>query len=377
MANLLKRRGVWYARVRLVRNGVKTEKQVPLRTESKVTARVRLEMVNRDAESIKKGLDISFPWLNNEGINKIVRLTIIDAVEKWLSQRESEGIRKSTIRRNRYSMKSFMSFIGASSLLSKVSTTMIDSYRDFCIQKGMKPDGININLRAIKTFFNWCYRRELINKAPFVDMVSTPKGLPRYLPDRMFNELIKLDWLSEKHRTAFLFLHSTGCRRSEPFLGELHGNWLLIGGDETKQRADKELCLSQINLDRLEMMRHHLEIFNGTLESWKSNLTKTFKKAIREIDGNETKYTLHDLRHTFAVRRYLQTRDIYRVKMEMGHLLVSTTEKYAKFSLRRLEMDFPSLVNSTKINEKRQNGTQKVVHASSKLPINATIQGVS
>ena len=152
MANLLKRRGVWYARVRLVRNGVKTEKQVPLRTESKVTARVRLEMVNRDAESIKKGLDISFPWLNNEGINKIVRLTIIDAVEKWLSQRESEGIRKSTIRRNRYSMKSFMSFIGASSLLSKVSTTMIDSYRDFCIHKGMKPDGININLRAIKTF---------------------------------------------------------------------------------------------------------------------------------------------------------------------------------------------------------------------------------
>ena len=82
MANLLKRRGVWYARVRLVRNGIKTEKQVPLKTKSKVTARVRLELVNRDAESIKKGLDISFPWLNNEGINKIVRLTIIDTVEK-------------------------------------------------------------------------------------------------------------------------------------------------------------------------------------------------------------------------------------------------------------------------------------------------------
>ena len=150
-----------------------------------------------------------------------------------------------------------------------------------------------------------------------------------------------------------------------------------MGSEMCIRDRDKELCLSQINLDRLEMMRHHLEIFNGTLESWKNNLTKTFKKAIREIDGNETKYTLHDLRHTFAVRRYLQTRDIYRVKMEMGHLLVSTTEKYAKFSLRRLEMDFPSLVNSTKINEKRQNGTQKVVHTSSQLSINATIQGVS
>ena len=41
---------------------------------------------------------------------------------------------------------------------------MIDSYRNHCIHKEMKPDGININLRAIKTFFNWCYKRELIEK---------------------------------------------------------------------------------------------------------------------------------------------------------------------------------------------------------------------
>ena len=31
--------------------------------------------------------------------------------------------------------------------------------------------------------------------------------------------------------------------------GELHGNWLLIGGDETKQRIDKELSLNAINLE--------------------------------------------------------------------------------------------------------------------------------
>jgi len=40
--------------------------------------------------------------------------------------------------------------------------------------------------------------------------------------------------------------------------------------------------------------------------------------------------------------------DIYRVKQEMGHASVTSTEVYAKFSLRRLEMDFPSLVNSNK-----------------------------
>ena len=158
MASLKLRRETWYARIRMVADGRKTEKQIPLRTKSKVTARERLELVNRDEESIRKGLNISFPWLNDEGINKIIKLSISETVEQWLSQRSSEGIRQSTIKRNRYSLESFMSFIGTSTPLSKVSTSMIDSYRNHCIHKEMKPNGININLRAIKTFFNWCVK---------------------------------------------------------------------------------------------------------------------------------------------------------------------------------------------------------------------------
>ena len=342
MAKLKLRRETWYARIRMVTDGRKTEKQIPLRTKSKVTARERLELVNRDEESIRKGLDISFPWLNDEGINRIIKLSMSETVEQWLSQRSSEGIRQSTIKRNRYSLESLMSHIGTSMPLSKVSTSMIDSYRNHCIHKGNKPNGININLRAIKTFFNWCYKRELIEKNLFVDMVSKPKELPLYIPESLYEKLMQLEWLDERFKTAFAFYYETGCRRSEPFLGELHGNWLLIGGDETKQRADKELCLSQINLDRLEMMRHHLEIFNGTLESWKNNLTKTFKKAIREIDGNETKYTLHDLRHTFAVTQWIITNDIYEVKNLLGHTSVKTTERYARFNVDRLAQDFKS-----------------------------------
>ena len=72
---------------------------------------------------------------------------------------------------------------------------------------------------------------------------------------------------------------------------------------------------------------------------------------MREVDGDDTKYHLHCLRHTYAVRRYLQTRDIYLVKQEMGHASVTTTEVYAKFSLRRLEMDFPSIVGNQNMSE--------------------------
>ena len=93
-----------------------------------------------------------------------------------------------------------------------------------------------------------------------------------------------------------------------------------------------------------------------SLDSWIGNLSKTFLKAMREVDGEDTKYHLHCLRHTFAVRRYLKTKDIYLVKQEMGHASVTTTEVYAQFSLRRLEMDFPSLVELTENGKNRELG---------------------
>ena len=373
MASLKNRRGSWYARVRSYDNGIEKEVQVPLRTSSKVTARERLSEINKVEKDIKQGMEFSFPWLSDSATTKVRRYTILDVVEQWLNQRSSEGIRQSTRKRNRYSLQSFMSHIGTSMPLLRVSTSMIDSYRNYCIHKKMKPNGININLRAIKTFFNWCYKRELIEKNLFVDMVSKPKELPNYIPDRIFDELMQLEWLDDNYKIAFSFFRATGCRRSEPFLGELHGDWLLIGGSETKQRMDKELSLSPLNLERIIRMRAFLESYAGTLDSYMGNLSKTFLKAMREIDGQDTKYHLHCLRHTFAVRRYLQTRDIYLVKQELGHSSVVTTEIYAKFSLRRLESDFPSLVNSTKTSEISISGHGLTGHTSIDASVNSII----
>ena len=147
----------------------------------------------------------------------------------------------------------------------------------------------------------------------------------------------------------------------------------MIGGDKTKQRMDKELSLSHTNLERITETRAFLESYKGTLDSWIGNLSKTFLKAMREVDGQDTKYHLHCLRHTFAVRRYLQTRDIYLVKQELGHQSVVTTEIYAKFSLRRLENDFPSLVNNNKSLEKREMGHGLMGHKPSVKPLSASI----
>ena len=59
----------------------------------------------------------------------------------------------------------------------------------------------------------------------------------------------------------------------------------------------------------------------------------------------------------------------------MGHSSVTTTEIYAKFSLRRLEMDFPSLVSITQLGEIRKRGHDFGGHKPSVTPLNDTIIG--
>ena len=351
MAILRKRREKWYARTQWrLDSGCLKELETPLRTTSIITARERLSLVNKVESDIKariinsQNYKRSFEWLNQNKKPAIIGFVVSDAVETWLKYRQSNGIRSSTIRRNRYSMDSFMSIVGETRQLVRVNTELIDHYRNIVLKNGLSPTSVNINLRTIKTFLRWHKVREHIDKVPHIDMVSIPKSMPLYIPDRMFEELMNLPWLKQHYKDAFWFYRETGCRLSEPFIGKLDDNWLIISGASTKQRKDTELQLSDKCLRVYDEMKEKMNQFNGKPENWTSNLSKTFLNAIREVDGMNTKYHFHCLRHTFAVRRYLQTRDIYLVKKEMGHASVTTTEIYANFSMRRLQKDFPNLV---------------------------------
>ena len=57
----------------------------------------------------------------------------------------------------------------------------------------------------------------------------------------------------------------------------------------------------------------------------------------------------------------------------MGHSSVTTTEIYAKFSLRRLEMDFPSLTESNNNREKRELGYDNLGYTQNDKSLNASI----
>ena len=88
-------------------------------------------------------------------------------------------------------------------------------------------------------------------------------------------------------------------------------------------------------------MKNRLLQSNAKPRTFTTKYSRMFKKCCITIGRGDLHF--HNLRDTFALMRYLKTRDIYQVSKELGHTSVKVTEKYTKFRLRKLEQDFPNL----------------------------------
>ena len=349
MATLKPRREVWYARVRWYENDVLKETQVPLKTQSKVTARKRLNEVDKCEDEVielyKKGEKYSFAWMNEDGKTKVEYVTLNDAVETWLNQRPSQGIAKTTISRNRQSMNLIMSRLGKSIRLSSITTTMVDDARKWMIVKGYTPQGININLRTLTTFLNWAMRRDLIQKKVYVDKIKIDDNDYRYFSDMDFAKILEhcTDW----EKDLYTMYRNTGLRLGQAINGHIKGDILRIKAENNKTRKDQVRLIDADSVrviydlqDRYESWKKRSKV--GTSKAFGDTISKRFKSICKSLGLGHHRF--HDLRHTFGVRRYLMTRDIYQVMKEMGHAKVSMTEKYARFEITELKHDFPTLI---------------------------------
>ena len=110
MATLRKRRLKYYARIQWRdENSRKREKKISLRTHLKSEALVRKIEVEKFEHIVKDGDDYSaiFSWEKDEGgKTEIVRRTVQEAIDEYLTVKNLRHQRKSTIDRSRVGLKS-------------------------------------------------------------------------------------------------------------------------------------------------------------------------------------------------------------------------------------------------------------------------------
>ena len=373
MASLKAMRGKWYARILIWDGARQREQLVPLRTESKVTARQRLSKVESAESDIKSGVitDIGayFRWLNQDRTSEVVRLTLVDAVEEYLHYQKvvAENEAKS-IRRSREVLNNLMKAVGSTQPAESINDKHIENFKEFCLKKFSKT-GVYIQMSRVNGFINWLYkykRKELglsLDNKPIVEVGKQPKKKPSYLSEADFGEIMKLPWLNELHKAVFSFYRATGCRLREPFHGNLerHGEddwWLVVSSDRSKTGIPREVKLTYQQMCFVKDMVGARSP-DCTIDNHTNQFSKIFKRAVRDIGRGNLKF--HNLRDTFAVMRYLETRDIYQVSKELGHSSVKVTEKYTTHRLSMIEADFPSLARNNKARKQAKNGIMDTV----------------
>ena len=352
MATLKKRRGMWYARKQWKdENGTRKEKQIPLRTKSKVTAIQRLFEIKKVESDMVDGLSFSFPWLNDEGLTKIKIFQLEEAVNEWMSHRKKNKIREKTLEINQLGLKYLLECCGSKRSLASIGNSDILNFIDFLDYKGNSDTSINIHLRTVKAMLRHFNRMGKLDKVPVIEQRKIAKTDPVYITDQAFHEIMGLGILDAFYKRVFLLYRETGMRLREPFISSLNGSWIDIP-PESKSHAVRSIELNTILIQIFtELKAWHETGYGSVLSDPGEHLSKIFKKCLRNIGASEKKH-FHSLRHTFAVRKLIMGTSIYDVKLMMGHASVTTTEQYSKMNLKRVAQDFPTLVSTYAIEPK-------------------------
>ena len=160
-------------------------------------------------------------------------------------------------------------------------------------------------------------------------MVKIDDELPKFFaPDELEKILNAIN--DPKAQAAIRILSETGLRRSEIFNCTLEDGYLHL--HQTKGRRDRLVAFPP------ELIPDFLLAMD---KPYKPNtLTQLFKRAISTAGIDQKGRSLHSLRHTFALREYYRTGDIYYVKGLLGHSHVTITERYLKFPIEYLAKVF-------------------------------------
>ena len=211
--------------------------------------------------------------------------------------------------------------------------------------------------RTIRAFFYWCQDHDY---SP-VCQLKLPKASERIKEIYTDNELVKLlerpskDCSEVTYQTyVFIsFIMSTGLRLSSA-LSLLVSDFIkkenLIYIQQTKKRQGFRLRLSD---EMTALLSEYIRLFDLENDNHLFCVADGSQMAKRTMQDNVATYnkkrgvdktSIHLFRHTYAVKYYQATHDVYALMLQLQHSNIATTQRY----LRSLSVDIVD--NSEKFN---------------------------
>ena len=348
MATLRKHGLKYYARIQWRdENSRKREKKISLRTHLKSEALVRKIEVEKFEHIVKDGDDYSaiFSWEKDEGgKTEIVRRTVQEAIDEYLTVKNLRHQRKSTIDRSRVGLKSLTDTLTKNRAVSTLNDDDIEKWFKRSVEKGHAPNTMACNRAKIVSFLNHCYRKEWIKKEIYFPTIENTQKEIKCVDEELFRNIQELGSVDTHFKRAFYFYISTGCRRAEPFNGEIIGNQLRVNRETSKSKSTRYVNLNPLQKEILIEMIERADFLKAKYgykqRSIEMRYSKELKKACRELGVEDIHF--HHLRNSYIIIRCAITGDIMAVSKEVGHANVTQTQRYADIPAEVVMVWFPS-----------------------------------
>ena len=261
-----------------------------------------------------------------------LEINILIIGKQFIDAKRRDGIRVSTITLYERMIRFFIR-VNGNIELNKLTIKHIDNFKESFIRNGSGSPNTNKNLRHLKAFLNWCKDRSYLTNIPPINQIRIPKSEPRYFSNSEYGAI--QTHLSPFMKRVIHLYRSTGMRLEEGLNGKIKGDYFVISADDYKTNRTHSFPIN----DKMKEIIVELQATNHR----GAYFSREFKKACLKVGIIDKHF--HYLRNTFALRTYLQTGDLFKVKKLLGHSSITTTEEYADFDWARLSKDFPDLVN--------------------------------
>lgn len=305
-------------------------------------------------------------------IQKKLRYSLLKANERVMQEVEcfieylaaERGYSQQTLRNYRDTLVKFSDYI--SLLDQEIQWTTIDAdiVRNWMaheMQQGLVARTINRELSALRSFYKYLLRMNLVKKDPLrmVHGPKTHKPLPYFLKEgevkKLFEDVTFPEtFIGLRDRTILLTFYHTGIRLSE-LIGlnvadvDLAGGELKVTGKRNKQRIvpfGEELrqALAEYIKQRREQFMEEVDsgflFFGRKKKRLAPSITRAVVVQYLSQVTTMKKRSPHVLRHTFATEMLNHGADLEAIKEILGHESVATTEVYTHTTFADLKKEY-------------------------------------
>lgn len=280
---------------------------------------------------------------------------------------------KNTILSYKNDLKDFKNFL---EIINKnpeeIDKKDVFNYLIHLSKKRLKPSSLRRKISAIRSFYKFLIREEIIEKDPTDDLTfpKNEKKLPQVLTvediEKLINVIDNKTLKGKRDRAIIELLYSSGLRVSEIINLKIvdidfENNYLKCFGKGSKERIvpfgelAKRYILDYLEERKRQNINSDLLFVNKRGEKLLRQYINNFLRIYSKKAKLRKKVHPHMLRHSFATHLLERGADLRSVQELLGHVDISTTQIYTHLTKDYLREVYLSTHPLWRKNDKKSN----------------------